>query len=504
MYRETLNALGIGRESGKVTNADDFLGSTGSPHVIQDIASNSHDDLQSLRMARFIAKHQFEIASLPAEHAYIAWAVGMAMLIASLYIQARIAEFCLLLVALGSSILSRNANMKMRPVDWSVLSISAVEVISIFYSQYSANSIRSAWLVVCAILIYYLIRINIRTATQVALLSTLLGIAAVGLSFYGLRLFTVNARLLGAAGFSQLVPFRSRLISPPSSWLPGEWFTVLLMGLPFSFAILVRYLIDKKKRQIVVATLPTLVVTLTLLLSLSRAVFWSLVLFFSLACALLILYRLVPPRTSALLVGIVFTALLVIVSSESIIYPGLYRAYIRQDISQTRSTAGRFGIWNRAFALVGTHPFVGIGSGNTALALLSTTDQEDTAGFASRAFSLPVQVVVENGMFGCILYSTFLILIFTEFTYFMRRPHIQSEPSIRPAKLKNNCMEIGIRSRYLQSQKAMACCFMAGLVCILFRELTYSSLFEHSLTLILFVTLAALAWSPLGAECESP
>jgi hypothetical protein len=40
--------------------------------------------------------------------------------------------------------------------------------------------------------------------------------------------------------------------------------------------------------------------------------------------------------------------------------------------------------------------------------------------------------------------------------------------------------------------KAMACCFAAGLVAVLFRELTYSSVLEHTVTLALAMTLSAL------------
>jgi general stress protein CsbA len=39
----------------------------------------------------------------------------------------------------------------------------------------------------------------------------------------------------------------------------------------------------------------------------------------------------------------------------------------------------------------------------------------------------------------------------------------------------------------------MKCCFAADMLAVLFRELTYSSLLEHALTLVLFSALAALA-----------
>ena len=46
----------------------------------------------------------------------------------------------------------------------------------------------------------------------------------------------------------------------------------------------------------------------------------------------------------------------------------------------------------------------------------------------------------------------------------------------------------------------MKCCFAAGLVAVLFRELTYSSLLEHILTLVLAFTLTALMCAPIQPD----
>ena len=43
-----------------------------------------------------------------------------------------------------------------------------------------------------------------------------------------------------------------------------------------------------------------------------------------------------------------------------------------------------------------------------------------------------------------------------------------------------------------RESKAMLCCFAAGVIAVLFRELTYSSLLEHAATAMLFVMCLAL------------
>jgi O-antigen ligase len=157
----------------------------------------------------------------------------------------------------------------------------------------------------------------------------------------------------------------------------------------------------------------------------------------------------------------------IVVACEGVAYPGLAAAYMGAHASQTRSTEGRIGIWKRTLEVVRAHPVWGVGASNAALSLASSADREETAGFASRAFSLPVQVLAEKGAAGCLVYAAFLLLLGREFRRTMR-------------------------SKLEPVHKAMVCCFAAGLVALLFRELTYSSVLEHTVTLALAMTLAAL------------
>ncbi len=69
---------------------------------------------------------------------------------------------------------------------------------------------------------------------QAASFSGLLGLGGGWLALSGLSQFHENANRLGAVGLTDLVAFRSRLITPPSPWIPGEWFTLLLLMLPFA------------------------------------------------------------------------------------------------------------------------------------------------------------------------------------------------------------------------------------------------------------------------------
>ena len=110
------------------------------------------------------------------------------------------------------------------------------------------------------------------------------------------------------------------------------------------------------------------------------------------------------------------------------------------------------------------------GSGNAPLFLTSSADQEETTGFASRTFSLPLQVLTEKGAIGAVLYLTVLVLAGWQAHQKLRNPKVSCE------------------------MKGLTCCVAAGIVAVLFRELTYSSLLEHAATAMLFtMTLALLA-----------
>jgi O-Antigen ligase len=410
----------------------------------------------------------------------------------------------------GTVLLISTATLRMRTVDWTALAIFAFEIPSVLFSQHRVNSVRASEAVAISVLVYFVLRLTIHTRLRTAWLAGLLGLGGAWLAFSGILQFVAGTEPLAEAGLTDLVAFRSRLIHPIHGWVPGECFTVFLLALPFACAAAANLwqngsspVQGQRKGQggaglALLALLPAVPIVAALSLSLSRAVFWSTVLFFFLGCALMLAYRVITLRTGSLLLAGALGALLTIMACETALYPGIFKAYAGSHTSQARSTQGRLGIWSRSLELVRGHPMWGVGSSNAALSLLSTADQEETTGFASRAFSLPIQVLVEKGAVGFALYTAFLFLLALEFHRGMRSPALTTIGTISPtpnrkrkkAGRPNN--EERLRLQGELAYKAMKCCFAAGLVAVLFRELTYSSLLEHALTLSLAFTLAAL------------
>jgi len=434
----------------------------------------------------------------------LAWAGILAGLLIGLYSPVGGITLWIAAILLAAMFLLPTKSPRMRIVDWSVLLLGSFEIPSLLFSQYRANSTRAAVVVAIFALVYCATRLAIRTSLQVALFSSLLGLGGGYLASSGLSQFHENANRLGTVGLTYLVAFRSRLISPPSPWIPGEWFTLLLLSLPFA-CLAPLYLWQKQRKWLAAVTLVVpVLITATLCLSMSRAVFWSVVVFCFLSCAFLLAGRLLTLRAGGILLGGALAALILVLACETAFYPGLLKAYAGQHTSQVRSTQSRFEIWNRSLDLVRARPLWGVGSGNAALALTSTADQEETTGFASRTFSLPIQILVEKGIVGFLLYCTFLILVAREFVRTMRYspPEAVAAPSGSGKKSDRSSPAEDYQTMLadLSKRKAMACCFAAGLVAVLFRELTYSSLFEHQLTLALVAVTCALVCLPEHAN----
>jgi len=344
-----------------------------------------------------------------------------------------------------------------------------------------------------------------REPIRAAWLAALSGLGGAWLALIGILQFSSGARQLAAVGLTDLVAFRTRLIHPIREWIPGEGYTALLLTLPFACAA-AAYVWrtgsqkqDKTKTVLaILALVPALPIVAALFLSLSRAVFWSTIIFLFVACGLMAAYRVVAVRQASLLLAGVLGALLLVMVCETALYPDIFKAYAGSHTSQVRSTRGRIGIWSRSLELMLGHAWWGVGSSNAALSLLSSAEQEETTGFASRAFSLPIQILAEKGLVGFVVYSAFLLLAGWEFHRGMRsRPLDAPGSNAAAARVKR-----GRRNRkkhedclQLQSEnahRAMKCCFAAGLIAVLLRELTYSSLLEHTLTMAAALALAAL------------
>ncbi|MHB8753411.1 MAG: O-antigen ligase family protein [Candidatus Acidiferrales bacterium] len=418
-----------------------------------------------------------------------AWTLLFAGLLAALYFSSSVVTLWFSLIAFVVVALLAPIGVPTRTVDWILLLVLVYEIPSLLFSEYRANSIRETQTILIASLAFYCVRLTLRKPLQIVCLSAVLGLLGASLSLSAVRQFVLNAKRLHEAGFANLLAFRTRLMTPP--WVLGNWLTLLLLTLPFSCILPAWFWQRSQKRFAAIALLCPICISAALCLSLSRAVFWSTVVFCVAWGAFMIWGRVVSARKGATLLMSMLLGLAFILACEPVAVPSIFSAYAGHSTSQTRSTEGRIAIWRDSLDVLRAHSLWGVGSSNAALALLPSADEGDAAGFASRTFSLPIQVLVEKGAIGFLLYSLFLVLVAREFVLRIRgRPAgTASRDLMKPKKTVRQSSFVASPTE--DQTLALACCFGAGVVAVMMRELVYASLFEHTLTLALMLILCA-------------
>ena len=396
-----------------------------------------------------------------------ALAVFPVALVALAYFNAGNSLLWLGAVALAVVVLLAGSARLLLP-DWCVALALIYEIPSLVNSRYAANGLPFAKVLCATAICYFLVRLTARTGSQIAAVSLLAATGGVALAWFALRQAGEHIFELQTVGFSDVVAFRWRLIVPPAPWVAGEWFTLLLLTLPFAFAVTAFCWLRWRRGLSLMAAVVPIPIVAALLLSCSRAVFWALVVLLVTAAGLAAVYKVISLRRALALAAVVLCMLGLVLFADNAMYPGIARAYTGSQTSQARSTEGRLAIWKRSAEVFRLAPVWGVGSPNAPLFLAGSADPEETTGFASRTFSLPIQLLTEKDIIGTGIYMALLVLV-------GRAAH---------RKLRS--------SKTALESKGMICCFAAGVIAVLFRELTYSSLLEHAATAMLFAMCLAL------------
>jgi hypothetical protein len=219
-------------------------------------------------------------------------------------------------------------------LDASMVLVMIYDIPLHFTSRYPANGSVSARTVSAGVLLYSLVRLTARTPRQILGLSALMGAGGVFLGWSALSQAGREIRALEAVGLSGLVAFRSRLVGSP--WILGEWFTLVLLTLPFAFAVPAFFRVG---RQWVFATLTApmaLVIAAALFLSCSRAVAGGVAVFVVVAIVVAAAYRVVRMKIAVIMGVGTLCALGLVLVAENAVFPGIAEAYTGRHTSQVR------------------------------------------------------------------------------------------------------------------------------------------------------------------------
>jgi hypothetical protein len=374
-------------------------------------------------------------------------------------------------VAMTAFALRRRPAPDLRPLDLAIVLVLAYEVPSMAASTYPANGWPFLDNILSAALVYFCVRTFVPSHTQLALVAWIVTGLGVVLSLRGLRNFVSGLRLEAAAGFLGIAPFRERLNPGPPAYIAGEWYTILLLTVPFALILVCDSMRNRHWVVRVLAVCAFLTIGAELMATCSRAVLWALFGGLSVFCAGAATYRLASFKTGMKYLAVGAALLVLLACVEEAAFPGLSACYADSDASQSRSVQGRVGAWRNGLAGASGHLLWGIGSGNAVMAAAAASPMNFDTAFAVQVFSLPLQMVVEKGVAGTACYALLLCALGLA-------THRRLRGSGGP-------------------QGKLVCLAAASGVCMgCIRDIAYCSLFSHKVTAILLFMLAGIAASP--------
>lgn len=356
---------------------------------------------------------------------------------------------------LKNILLPESADSKHRhlnELDYALMLIVAVELITYSTSSYKPNSFYSLLEVLFFFLFYMLVRFNLKYEYQRIALYVFISLWGVLLSVVALYYLLALRYTLATLGFSDLTDFRNHIyVLTPVGYSIGEWVTVLFLILPFSIILFVRYRHSALARCATMGAL--LAVLFTISITFVRGAYVALLVFFVLGTVLFCAYRIFPLKK--ILVFDAFALGLLMLTLIPWARPMMTTVSFLKTTAQVRSFEGRKSIWRDSLKMIKDHPWVGVGANNFVMQYVNYKDQKSETAFALRPFNYFLQVLTEKGLIGLFAYA---FLLFS----FYRVSH----------------RKIGLLSGDVY-RKSIVLCFMAAYAALVVRDLSESSILTN-------------------------
>jgi O-antigen ligase len=261
-----------------------------------------------------------------------------------------------------------------------------------------------------------------------------------------------------STGFDDLTYFKHFFL--PFGRLSNDWATIFLCSLPFSFYS--SFCIEKKYQWIYIVI--NILVLLTLLVTLSRGGLLSTMIFFVCVFIFAIFYQ--KEIIRQLFIKFLFISIVMIAISIPLRKSLLTTVSMAQTTSQIRSVEGRLLKWKEALYIFERFPITGVGSGNYAL-ISDRCSLRNKDTFTPRCTNTFLQLLAEKGILGFVAYGSFFVCL------------------------------CAIVYKRIKSKV-----FFSAFIALLFREITFSSIFEDNLVLTLSMLIVLFASHSLKEEIK--
>jgi len=325
------------------------------------------------------------------------------------------------------------------------------EIITTLNSSYVYNSLSSITRLILFVFLYVFYK-NVLKKENNYFLNSLLYLLSTALLILTIKFFIVFYNDLTSKGFSELNDFKNLYV--PLGILNNIWASALLLLIPFNLIFLLNQ--DKKEDKIFII-INLLLNTFCIIVSFSRGIYFSLFAFILFLNILLIKYIKSKQLFLYNIVAFLMLSLSILLVNESFITT----ISLNKTESQRRSTAGRVALWKHSSKLVNDKPLFGYGQDNYLIAQDKTSFTGEDIGLTFRTNNAYIKILIERGIFGLFSFI-FFFLVVTAIVY----------KNLKSAKINKKV-------------KIKIVILFSGIISILIRELTFSSLFENDFIYLL-------------------
>ncbi|TRX49849.1 hypothetical protein FNH22_26455 [Fulvivirga sp. M361] len=351
--------------------------------------------------------------------------------------------------------------IKLRLVDLALFAIFIYEIANYLFSSYPPNSFSFLLKISVAIVLYMVWALLEKRPGFAKLL--LLSFALYGglLSIVAILQFINFNFSLKAAGFRQIHQFKN--IYSPFGIPINDWSTTIWLLFVPGYYYTVTLWRNKYLRYPLLLSCIAMFSAMTL--TFSRGIYIT-ILFF-LICLPLLLITSGQTSMKKVLIPLVLTLCLALLSLLPIYPPFLTTVRIVETPSQVRSATGRLEIWERGLMMVKHNPLLGLGSGNFAMRYPGNYKErpEENTKILSRVNNTPIQILIDKGFSGLLLYVLLLLIWLYGLFKTYRNPHPKKD-------------------------KMLSTFLLAGGIGFLIKELTFTSLLNSDgvlLTIVLWI-----------------
>lgn len=307
--------------------------------------------------------------------------------------------------------------LRLSLIDCALMGLWVAEILELAGSSYRRNSFNSLYDFAVLSTAYGLYRVIAVYWPAVKGSMPVLGVLAGAVGCAQLCFAIPWYRDAMAAGFAEVGVLKAQM---PGGIVPlvNDRATVLLLLLPLTVSV-VNFATKTKRLQnisVVVACVSCTLVTVALLLTMSRGAYLAAVIFWGVLLLAATLARVRVQQVWIICVSSIVLATVFVIIAVPAMTGELYRmASAHQSVSQGRSVDAHFAIWKAAWRIGSQHVVLGVGPNNFPIQFLPLISESSSATFAGRTFNTPLQVFAERGLIGVGSFAMFFscILIVT-------------------------------------------------------------------------------------------